>query len=79
MSTNIKKLYTLKDIETAKANNAAVKNYYARKKEKRITVQVRISERWYEELKRTAKSERMIISFLLDRIVMHFYSNYKRQ
>lgn len=77
MSTKKKKLYTSADIEQAKADNKAVKKYFARKCERRKTVQVRVSDKWHKKLKELAKSEKAIMSFLLDEICKHFFSNYK--
>ncbi len=77
MSTKKKKLYTSADIELAKADGEAVKKYFARRAEKRETVQVRVSRKWHKRLKDFAKSEKMLISFLLDEICKHFFSNYK--
>lgn len=77
MSTKKKKLYTSADIEQAKADNKLVKKYFARKSERRKTVQVRVSDKWHKKLKELAKSEKAIMSFLLDEICKHFFSNYK--
>lgn len=77
MSTKKKKLYTSADIEQAKADNKLVKEYFARKSERRKTVQVRVSDKWHKKLKELAKSEKAIMSFLLDEICKHFFSNYK--
>jgi len=77
MSTKKKKLYTSADIEKAKADNKVVQKYFARKCEKRKTVQVRVSDKWHKKLKELAKSEKAIMSFLLDEICKHFFSNYK--
>lgn len=77
MSTNKKKLYTSADIELAKADNEAVKKYFARRGERRKTMQVRVSEKWHRRLKDFSKSEKTIMSFLLDEICKHFFSNYQ--
>lgn len=77
MSTNKKKLYTSADIEQAKAESEAVKKYFARKCERRKTVQVRISKKWHKQLKEFSESEKTVMSFLLDEICKHFFSNYK--
>jgi len=76
MSTKHKKLYTARDIEQAKVDNESVRKYFARRGEKRKTVQVRVSKKWHSKLKEVASSEKMIISFLLDEICKHFFSNY---
>lgn len=77
MSTIKKRLYTSADIELAKAENKAVKKYFARKCQKRKTMQVRVGEKWHKKLKELAKSEKAIMSFLLDEICKHFFSNYQ--
>ncbi len=77
MSTKHKKLYTSADIELAKAENNAVKRYFARKSERRKTVQVRIGEKWHKKLKEFSSSEKTVMSFLLDEICKHFFTNYK--
>jgi len=78
MSTKHKKLYSVRDIEQAKADSEAVTKYFARKSEKRKTVQVRVSARWHTKLKEVAQTEKMVISFLLGEICKHFFSNYQR-
>jgi hypothetical protein len=77
MSTKHKKLYTSADIELAKADNEAVKKYFARKGERRKTIQVRVSSKWHKKLKELSKAEKTIMSFLLDEICKHFFSNYQ--
>lgn len=77
MSTKKRKLYTSADIEQAKADNEAVKRYFARKGERRKTVQVRVGKKWHTKLKEFSKSEKTIMSFLLDEICKHFFSNYE--
>lgn len=79
MSTKRKKLYSLEDIEGAKADDRDVKKYFAHKCQRRITRQVRVSEKWHKRLKEVAHSEDMIISFLLDKICKHFFSNYRER
>ena len=76
MSTRKRKFYTAMDVELARADNEAVKKYFARK-ERRKTMQVRVSEKWHKRLKEFSRSEQMIMSFLLDEICKHFFSNYK--
>ncbi len=77
MSTSKRKLYTSADIELAKVDNKAVKKYFARKGERRKTIQVRVSDKWHKKLKELAKSEKAIMSFLLDEICKHFFKNYQ--
>lgn len=77
MSTKHKKFYTSADIEQAKSENDAVKRYFARKSERRKTMQVRISEKWHKKLKEFSRSEKTVMSFLLDEICKHFFTNYK--
>lgn len=76
MSTK-KKLYTSADIEQARADNNAVKRYFARKAERRKTVQVRLSTKWHKKLKEFSKSEKTVMSFLLDEICKHFFTHYQ--
>ena len=77
MSTKQKKLYTSADIEQARAESEAVKKYFARKCVRRKTVQVRIGEKWHKKLKEFSRSEKTVMSFLLDEICKHFFSNYQ--
>lgn len=77
MSTKQKKLYSARDIEQARADNSAVRKYFARKSEKRKTMQVRVSAKWHTKLKEVAQAEKMVISFLLDEICKYFFSNYQ--
>ena len=77
MSTNNKQFYSAKDIELARIDNEAVKRCFARKSERRKTVQVRISRKWHKKLKEFSHSEKTIMSFLLDEICKHFFSHYK--
>lgn len=77
MSTNKKSFYTSADIELAKADNYAVKKYFARKSERRKTVQVRVGEKWHKKLKELSNSEKTVMSFLLDEICKHFFSHYQ--
>lgn len=76
MSTK-KKLYTFADIEQARADSIKVKNHYARRSERRKTVQVRVSKKWHTKLKEFSKSEKTVMSFLLDEICKFFFANYK--
>ena len=77
MSTKKQPLYTSMDIENAKAESKAVRRHFARKSERRKTMQVRISDKWHKKLKEFSKSEKTVMSFLLDEICKHFFSNYK--
>lgn len=76
MSTK-KKLYTSADIEQALADSQRVKNYFARKSRRRKTVQVRVGKQWHAKLKEFSKSEKTVMSFLLDEICKFFFANYK--
>ena len=77
MSTKIKKLYSIADVEDAKVTNESVRKYYSRQSEKRHTVQIRISKKWHRKLKELAREENMIMSFLIDKICEHFFKHYK--
>ena len=74
MSTNKNKLYTFKDIERAKASDSEVKRYFTRKSERRKTRQIRIGEKWHKKIKETAITEKIVMSFLLDKICKQFFS-----
>lgn len=77
MSTKLKKLYSKADIEDAKAISETVRKYYSRKSERRLTVQIRISNKWHLRLKEIAQKEEMMLSFLIDKICEHFFKHYK--
>ena len=77
MSTNKRPLYTSADIENAKAESKAVSRYFARKNKRRKTVQVRLGQVWHAKLKEFSRSEKTVMSFLLDEICKHFFSHYK--
>jgi len=77
MSTKSKKRYSKADIEEARINNEQVRNYYARKSKRRRTRQIRIDKKWHTKIKEIAKSENMLMSFMLDSICKHFFKNYK--
>lgn len=77
MSTIKKRFYTSADIELAKADNNAVKKYFARKCKRRKTIQVRVGEKWHKKLKELSSSEKTVMSFLLDEICKHFFSHYQ--
>lgn len=77
MSTRSKKRYSKADIEEAKKNNDEVRKYFTRKSKRRKTVQVRIDKEWHTKIKEIARSEKMLMSFMLDSICKHFFKNYQ--
>ncbi len=77
MSTKYKKLYSRADIQDAEKDSEKVRAYFARKGQRRKTIQVRISVGWHTKLKELAKSEKMVMSFLLDEVCKHFFKNYQ--
>lgn len=77
MSTNTKKLYIAKDIKLAQEKSKRVQKYFTKKTSKRRTVQIRISENWYQEIKVVANEENIMLSFMLDEICRFFFKNYK--
>lgn len=77
MSTKSKKPYSKVDIEEAKKNNRHIKNYYARKNLRRRTVQIRIDKKWHTRIREIARSENMLMSFMIDSICKHFFKNYQ--
>lgn len=77
MSTKRKKLYNKADIRLAQEETKRVENYFTRKTSRRKTVQVRISEKWHQKIKEIAGSEKIMLSFFLDRICEHFFRNYE--
>jgi len=77
MSTKKKKLYSKQDIKFAQEEEKRVGKYFTRQSSKRKTVQVRISEKWHQRIKEEAKSERIMISFFLDKICKHFFRNFE--
>jgi hypothetical protein len=76
MSTKYKKLYSRADIQDAEKDGERVRKHFARKSERRHTVQVRVGKEWHIKLKELAKSERLVMSFLLDEVCKHFFKNY---
>lgn len=76
MSTKIKKLYSRADIQDAKRDSKKVTDHFKRKSERRQTVQVRVSKTWHTELRNLAKSEKLVMSFLLDEMCRYFFKNY---
>lgn len=77
MSTNKQKIYCKEDIKLAQKLIKNNERYFARKTNKRKTVQVRISEKWHKKIKEMAKSEKTMISFFLDRISEYFFKHYE--
>lgn len=77
MSTRSKKRYSKADIVEAKKNNKEVSKYFARKSERRKTIQIRIDKKWHTKIKVIARSEKMLMSFMLDSICKHFFKNYQ--
>jgi hypothetical protein len=76
MSTKYKKLYSRADIQDAEKDGERVRKHFARKTEKRYTVQVRVGKEWHTKLKELAKTEKLVMSFLLDEVCKHFFKNY---
>ncbi len=77
MSTKHKKRYSKADIEEAKRSNEHVRKYFARKSKRRKTVQIRIDKEWHIKIREIARSENMLMSFMLDSICKHFFKNYQ--
>lgn len=77
MSTNRPKLYNKQDILLAQEENKRTEKYFTRKTSKRKTIQVRIGEKWHQKIKSVAGSEKIMISFFLDRICEHFFKHYE--
>jgi hypothetical protein len=77
MSTRSKKRYSKADIAEAKKNNKDVRKYFARKSKRRKTVQIRIDKEWHTKIKEIARSENMLMSFMIDSICKHFFKNYQ--
>ena len=76
MSTKIKKLYSSADIQDARKDSEKVATHFTRRSARRQTVQVRVSKKWHTELRNLAKSEKLVMSFLLDELCRHFFKNY---
>ena len=77
MSTNKKKLYHPNDIKLAQKESIERGKYFTKRSSKRKTVQIRISEKWYKKIKETAKPNKIILSFFLDKICAHFFKEYE--
>lgn len=77
MSTKSKKLYSKLDIIEASKNHYEVQKCYARKSKRRRTLQIRIGIKWHERIKEIAKSDNMLMSFILDSICKKFFENYQ--
>ncbi len=78
MSTRSKnKIYSKIDLAEAKKSNGKVRKYFARKCEKRETMQIRIDKVWHKKIKNLATSEKMLMSLMLDKICENFFSNYQ--
>jgi hypothetical protein len=75
MSTKIKKLYFKSDIKNAQEELKVNNKYFTRKTSRRRTVQVRIGDRWHERLKEVAKSDKVMLSFLLDHICEFYFKH----
>lgn len=77
MSTNRLRPYNKEDIRLAQEAIKQTEKYFTRKTNRRKTVQVRIGKKWHEKIKEIAKSEKIMLSFFLDRICEHFFKHYK--
>ncbi|MFZ2252806.1 MAG: hypothetical protein WAW13_01375 [Minisyncoccia bacterium] len=77
MSTNNIKLYNKEDILQAQQYLKKAERYFTKKTTRRKTVQVRISEKWYQKIKDIAGTEKIMLSFFLDRICEHFFKHYE--
>ena len=75
MSTKRKKLYFNRDIKTAQEELKENNKYFTRRTKRRKTVQVRIGDKWHQKLKEVAKSEKVMLSFLLDHICDHYFKH----
>jgi predicted DNA-binding ribbon-helix-helix protein len=75
MSTKIKKLYFKSDIKTAQEELKNTNRYFTRKTKRRKTIQVRIGDKWHQKLKEVARSEKVMLSFLLDHICDHYFKH----
>ena len=75
MSTKRKKLYFNRDIKTAQEELKENNKYFTRKTSRRRTNQVRIGNRWHERLKEVAKSDKVMLSFLLDHICEFYFKH----
>lgn len=77
MSTNKENLYNKEDILMAQKENKRIERYFTRKTTRRKTFQVRLKDKWYYKIKSISKSEKIMISFFLDRICEHFFKHYQ--
>ncbi len=77
MSTNRPKLYNKEDIKLAQETLKHTEKYFTRKTSRRKTVQVRIDQKWHQKVKTVAGSEKIMISFFLDRVCEHFFKHYE--
>lgn len=77
MSTRSKKRYSKADFAEAQKSNDEVRKYFARKSKRRKTVQIRIDKEWHTKIKEVARSEKMLMSFMLDLICKRFFKNYQ--
>ena len=77
MSTKRKKIYCAEDIKFAQEETKRSEGYFTRRTSRRRTVQVRIGEKWHQKIKEVAGSEKIMLSFFLDRICQHFFRNYE--
>ncbi len=77
MSTRSKKRYSKADIKEAEKSNEYVRKCFARKSKRRKTIQIRIDKEWHTKIKEIARSEKMLMSFMLDSICKHFFKNYQ--
>jgi predicted DNA-binding ribbon-helix-helix protein len=75
MSTKRKKLYFNRDIKTAQEELKENNKYFTRQTKRRKTIQVRIGDKWHQKLKEVAKSEKVMLSFLLDHICDHYFKH----
>jgi hypothetical protein len=75
MSTKRRKIYNKQDIKIAQEETKKKNRYFTRLTQRRKTVQVRISEKNYKQLKEIARSEKSMISFTLDHICEHYFKH----
>ena len=75
MSTKRKKLYFKSDIKNAQEELKVNNKYFTRKTSRRRTLQVRIGDRWHQRLKEVAKSDKVMLSFLLDHICEYYFKH----
>jgi predicted DNA-binding ribbon-helix-helix protein len=75
MSTKRKKLYFNRDIKTAQEELKENNKYFTRQTKRRKTIQVRIGDKWHQKLKEVARSEKVMLSFLLDHICDHYFKH----